>query len=1452
MIYVSLFLKGKHKGKTIVNNVRRYTLLLIVGALACTSSAYAQTSPPEGLKMDKSWTATNETGTEGYVTLEAFVTGESVTTYTAVPTDIVLVVDQSNSMEDFYLGTVTRLVALRQAVASFVETVQQKAEDENVNHKVAIVGFAAGPKGHYQNTELLSTENEVNYLSVTPDDYRAALVEANVQGQVNERLTRAIDAISAGGGTYMQYGLELAKGILDHRQETTYETDEGTRPRATVVVFFTDGYPAGYQYTLEDAFCEGRYNSIEYEQQSTADAAVSVANSIKGNDARIFSIGIFDNASSEEAYSTTKQEFSDGYGANSYTLWRAGIAAANGLMHFISSDFGPGEATSWSALTESSDNVAGYHDNGFYYSANDASSLTQVFTSIANMVSSVPMPLNAQTIVQDEVSQYFHLPTNALDDIRVYTAPFTGGNLEFGDKVLMDNPDVVIEGNKVRVSGFDFGANWCGMHNETEPHGNKLIIEIPLIANEGIWGDGLPTNDTMSVIYPDGDLTNPYGPFPIPYANILGEVWTEVVTEEPAGFRADSLYRPEDLAWFISLVNGRQGYSNYDPSHPVDPHPTLHGKLAADIDMSAHNWVAIGCNGISYEGEFDGNGYVITGLKNNASKYYQLGTTNAVVYPGMFGKVSGTVHDVFVLDCEFHAKKHDGIKIHYGIIIDTLDRQGMLYNSEAAGRLMTDNEEGNDTLIFGGLVGLNWGEIHSCMAMAQLTGFNMGGVIGQSYNVTGDNNKNQIENLFTNPQFNYIGDNKKGFVGGFTAISEGNRYRYSYMRFERQNINLGQAVFGMAVGQLVLTQPTGTYYQIVFPQRGLFDVPYEYTGQTIGVYGGLVMTHYGNTCAKYLYDRGSDVEWMLVTLKNPSSSRSKWKRTTAGNYSSRAGDINDDYPILCFDYACVGSSDGIVLDYSRSLDEMLDRHNIGTVNEHTTLGDSYKKTQHAAIYGGTINLYANQSTDRSTADNVMVYIDEDISLLQDEGSVIDAYTCQTMKTFCNENGERWHNVSSSLNSDIGFSYANNEVVPHNWDHDPCGLILSRTDDHALFPSDAPVSAIDFYCFYEPQYHWLNFKRNSLSHWHMDDYTLNIPYNNEATLTPGKGYLLAIDKEQFLQNRGVLNNGAVSIPVTASAPEWTGLRGYNLLGNPYQSYLDFDQFVAENSNLWGSDDACAQTYAVYDPAKDSYLQYAQGVSVGAVTASRYINMHQGFFIRTSQSGNARFSNAMRTHEKDGQTGFREAQPAYPLINFGLSDGSNSTDVAVLELGRPDEGGAEKLRVGAAKGRIALRHDGRDFAILFRDMNQGSQPLYFDAKEDGTFTLSWNTANANFQSLTLVDNITGVKLDMLTHDHYEFHGNMSDYKSRFKVLIGEFTDIEENEEVTENSFAFFDGSEWVVNGQGQLEVVDMLGRTVRNERLANDQNRVSLNGVANGVYLMRVANGNDVKVQKIIIQ
>ena len=1601
--------------------------LLIIGMVLVSLGAFAQQQTseiPSGLKMKKQWVP-NSDGTSGTVVLETYVTGASITTKLTIPNDIVLVVDQSGSMtEDFGSGK-TRLEALQESVSGFINSVFEDAKSTGADHRVAIVGFATGSRYYYnnnsyrynwENTELLSTESPVDYASnqfatcqITAAQYRDALVTVNNNGYLNSRLNNIADRIEANGGTCMQYGLEMAYGVLNNRTVTTFDTPDGPKPRGQIVIFFTDGYPGMLfpnnrvsEYASNNTWIQlqdGNYYRASdiVVSKTVADASVTQANNLKTNGATVYCVGIFDGASPTTAYQTTLHTNQNSGNTYRYDYWDAADAAANGVMHMISSNYDNkpgntvGQVTSWSGATTNSANVANrfvehtYTVDGQektwkpkYFSASNLNELNQVFESIAEDSGAEPIEMSAQTLVQDEVSSSFTLPENAdINDIEIYAVKCTAatvdaeGNVTSCEFVTVDGDEwgtkttyasdnttiqylpmengVVVEGDnlpenrlnpeglvnfetnsqtgaqQIQLTGFDFTNMFCGLVGEepnTQPTGRKLVIKIPLEAAPGVWGDGIVTNGPMSFVLPDGSQVA-YS-FECPVTNVMGSVWTEVVHEMPEGYSDDNIDSPEDLAWFISRVNGRAGYPDNDTCWS---HPSINGKLTADIDMSAHNWVPIGAgfkcaNGVyidangnpvtsddqkvklAYDGEFDGNGHVITGLKNNASKYYKIieegDNGKVVVFPGMFSTVTGTVHDVFILDSDFRGKHHTDKFVHHGILCDTLTGGGTIYNCEAAGRITCNNDKPEDdkNLIYGGLVGLNnGGTIYNCMAMPELTGYTMGGAVGE-------NRSGSFSNGFTNGLYKYLGEDDTYKVGGIAGTNAGT-VNNCYVRFERYNENLDKATFDQLVGSgteasdcyiqqietwsrpssasatTQITTNTTVPNTIEDPKdnpANSYTLSVSRTYYNMFTNDNMVGGEWGKLGSYNVYQNGTTLADQLnKNFPEGNETWATWKRTSAGNYdvAHGSGNINGDFPVLQLSgYTCLGSSDGIRIDYARNLSDMLHRHNSGALNENTGLGNSYKVTDHAAINGGSINLYANDDNrstakaqkEQSTDANVVVYIDENVSLLQDAVGSIEAYTGQTLKSFVPNDGERWHLVSSSLDESMfGISYGIQTQVGFDWTLlNPCNMSLAQNDeDHAIFPIDLrSYPNMDFYCFFEEQYHWINFRRNSLSHWHMDGDHANIAYTNESSFVPGKGYLLSIDMAtwasynrdaQFLQNRGTLNNGNdLSFKVTAKAPEWTGLKGYNLIGNPYQSYLDFEVFKSVNSDLWTEADVFANTYAVYDPESDEWLQYANA-SEGAKVASQYINMHQGFMIRVSKDGKAKFTNAMRTNNPgENHPGFRSNKTNYPLINFILDNGQDSKNVAVLELGRPENGGAEKLNVGSNKGRISLRHDNQDFGILFRDMTEGSQPLYFDTEEDGTFTLSWNTANANFSSLTLVDNLTGVRYDMLANDSYSFEGKASDYRSRFKVVIGRFTDVEENEETVTDNFAFFDGSDWVVNGQGQLTVTDMTGRTVYTTNLTSDQNRVSLNGVAQGIYLMRVANGQNVNVQKIIIK
>jgi hypothetical protein len=174
---------------------------------------------------------------------------------------------------------------------------------------------------------------------------------------------------------------------------------------------------------------------------------------------------------------------------------------------------------------------------------------------------------------------------------------------------------------------------------------------------------------------------------------------------------------------------------------------------------------------------------------------------------------------------------------------------------------------------------------------------------------------------------------------------------------------------------------------------------------------------------------------------------------------------------------------------------------------------------------------------------------------------------------------------------------------------------------------------------------------------------------------------------------------------------------------------------------------------------------------------------------------------------------------------------------------------KFQLNAESTKLYIPQGNNDYSVVNSNA-QGEMPVNFKAQNNGTYTISVNTENLEANYLHLIDNMTGTNIDLLQTPSYTFEAKTTDYASRFRLVFN-VTGVEENTTCTE-PFAFFNGSEWVVSNMGEatLQVVDMLGRIVSSETV-NGNYEKSLN-VAPGVYMIRLINGNDVKVQKMIVK
>ena len=917
------------------------------------------------------------------------------------------------------------------------------------------------------------------------------------------------------------------------------------------------------------------------------------------------------------------------------------------------------------------------------------------------------------------------------------------------------------------------------------------------------------------------------------------------------------------LAYFAWHVNqGSDGNGNTYQGKTV--------KQTADIDLAEHYWEPIGIKQygdcydtyMPFKGTYDGQGYVIRNVRS-ILPYDAM---------GFFGYVDGgTITRTFIESGSFEATGSRTVGI--GGLVGRLLNGATVTYSEARVDISHTAEA-----VMGGLIGMVDGitasNIHSSMAMSSLTNSGVtGGLVGQL------NAGSTLKNSFSNAKYTLTGT---PFAGGLVGINAGT-VSNCYANDTRNANSIGSEVrFGWLVGQNrgvveYCFAPNSTNY--------INDNTEETTTYTNTEPGYFTASESLNGKYKYnQYDQratGGNTHKPTSGKVNLLGYLNHW---VSGDYAqwtrTLASPINTDYPVLELPtFACAGSTDGLFIWYSPSLDAMTTRYN-------------------ALDGGGSVYLYTPQENVSVNNDSdVNIYIGEDIGLTQTATNTLQS--THVGITLDNDDGSDlggqnydWHMFSTPLsNASMGLTYSTEYLGIDNstwgdngvWPVDPPTGSLT-IGANCYFPGDTPYGppqteisptggCFDFYCFSEPFYHWVNFKRHSTDHWHQNaDNTGNhasLPYGdynaaltwvdgNETVMIPGKGYMMAVDKETTLINTGTLSNGTVQRKITCSDLEspMSKLKGFNLVGNPFQSYLNFNEFANDNG---------IDTYYILDANAHGYLAYTTGSTpqpsdwmngVVGYTASQYIHPHQGFFVHTDEAAlTLKFqSDARCASVPTGFTSnYRDEATLYPLINLVCTDAEGMCDYATIELNRPEQGGGRKAKgLHAGDGIIYTRLDSEDYHIAFTECGTQSVNLHFEAFENGIFTLRWNMQNGDFSYLHLIDNLTGSDIDCLVADEYRFEASTHDYTSRFR-LVFDFTGVEENDEPAEGSgsFIFQMGDELIVNGEGLLQMFDLNGRCLLSETLHGQQNAVGMPSVSNGVYIMRLTANNQTRTQKMVI-
>ncbi len=314
---------------------------------------------------------------------------------------------------------------------------------------------------------------------------------------------------------------------------------------------------------------------------------------------------------------------------------------------------------------------------------------------------------------------------------------------------------------------------------------------------------------------------------------------------------------------------------------------------------------------------------------------------------------------------------------------------------------------------------------------------------------------------------------------------------------------------------------------------------------------------------------------------------------------------------------------------------------------------------------------------------------------------------------------------------------------------------------------------------------------------------------------GTAYLAALQYEKDVTFSGVLN-AAQTYTFNVSHNAEKNAANYHLLGNPFTFAMDVKNFKATG---------LATGYAVLNAEGNDYLYLIKG----------QIPVGNGFFVMATEATAAlTYSEARGAAEETAN------------INI-VAKGATGSNNVIINMANDKEGFRKLEGFNKEIANIYVENKGNKYAIYNCESDVNEVELTFVAKQMGSYSLSFDI-NGEFETVTLVDRMTGVETDMIAEGEYNFIATSNDMKNRFVVRLS--NSMTATEEFLAN-FVYQSGEELIINAEGAIQIIDMMGRVVYSNENANGNDRINVSEFNNAAYVVRVINSNGVKSQKVVI-
>jgi hypothetical protein len=362
---------------------------------------------------------------------------------------------------------------------------------------------------------------------------------------------------------------------------------------------------------------------------------------------------------------------------------------------------------------------------------------------------------------------------------------------------------------------------------------------------------------------------------------------------------------------------------------------------------------------------------------------------------------------------------------------------------------------------------------------------------------------------------------------------------------------------------------------------------------------------------------------------------------------------------------------------------------------------------------------------------------------------------------------------------------------------------------------------------------------------------------------GKGYIAKANAGTTISFTGIPNNGNITTEFDLTRDDAKG-KGFNLVGNPYPSYIDWSDVAAANANIDNTyyyrtkniDNSYA--FVTWNGAGNTFVNSRGGTANTTIT--RFIPPTQAFWVRVKTGTSATkmyFNNDMREHGiNDGNLMKAPRQDTRTSVRLQLINGTERDELLIYQdAGASNEYDSYDSPKILNNSSIVpdLYSIAGDERLVINGLNAITEnmelPLGFTLKSAAMLKMKATELNnlPEGMQVYLLDKTANTQTQLTPETDYSFTTTeaTTNNESRFSLLFkapGAITGIGESNQEKERISVFVNSHNEIViraNEDISFSIYNVAGQQiVTGKTKSNSQSYTSK--LSTGVYLVRVGS------------